>query len=45
MEGPVQVVDDAARSSPRPLPFAVAICRCRRSRNHPWCDTSHCLTG
>ncbi|WP_372500537.1 CDGSH iron-sulfur domain-containing protein [Streptomyces meridianus] len=21
--------------------FMVAICTCRRSRNHPWCDTSH----
>ncbi|MFB7414322.1 CDGSH iron-sulfur domain-containing protein [Streptomyces sp. NPDC056210] len=21
--------------------FIVAICTCRRSRNYPWCDTSH----
>ncbi|QNE78666.1 CDGSH iron-sulfur domain-containing protein [Streptomyces finlayi] len=21
--------------------FVVAICTCRRSRIHPWCDTSH----
>ncbi|MFF4283162.1 CDGSH iron-sulfur domain-containing protein [Streptomyces kronopolitis] len=21
--------------------FTVAICRCRRSRRYPWCDTSH----
>ncbi|MFH8736502.1 CDGSH iron-sulfur domain-containing protein [Streptomyces sp. NBC_01003] len=40
MEGPVKVVvdDGAVFVSQR---FTVAICTCRRSRNYPWCDTSH----
>ncbi|MEU6328530.1 CDGSH iron-sulfur domain-containing protein [Streptomyces sp. NPDC047049] len=40
VEGPVEVVgeDDAIAVSRR---FTVAICRCRRSRRYPWCDTSH----
>ncbi|WP_406109241.1 CDGSH iron-sulfur domain-containing protein [Streptomyces sp. NBC_01003] len=40
VEGPVKVVvdDGAVFVSQR---FTVAICTCRRSRNYPWCDTSH----
>ncbi|MFJ4965396.1 CDGSH iron-sulfur domain-containing protein [Streptomyces sp. NPDC088729] len=40
VEGPVEVVgDDGVRyTSDR---FTVAICTCRRTRTHPWCDTSH----
>jgi CDGSH-type Zn-finger protein len=40
VEGPVTVVgeDGAEVTSHR---FVVAICTCRRSRNHPWCDASH----
>ncbi|MFD9031061.1 CDGSH iron-sulfur domain-containing protein [Streptomyces sp. NPDC059567] len=40
MEGPVEVVlEDGTRvTSDR---FCVALCTCRRSRHHSWCDTSH----
>ncbi|MFD7513037.1 CDGSH iron-sulfur domain-containing protein [Streptomyces sp. NPDC059853] len=40
VEGPVEVVlpDGSVRSSDR---FQVALCVCRRSRDYPWCDTSH----
>ncbi|MEU9187246.1 CDGSH iron-sulfur domain-containing protein [Streptomyces sp. NPDC048484] len=40
VEGPVEVVleDGTTVSSDR---FCVALCTCRRSRIHPWCDTSH----
>ncbi|MFD7202965.1 CDGSH iron-sulfur domain-containing protein [Streptomyces sp. NPDC059893] len=40
VEGPVEVVaaDGTVSVSHR---FTVAICTCRRSRTHPWCDTSH----
>ncbi|MFF7153991.1 CDGSH iron-sulfur domain-containing protein [Streptomyces sp. NPDC008139] len=40
VEGPVTVVGDdgVAVTSHR---FMVAVCTCRRSRTHPWCDTSH----
>ncbi|GAA3015711.1 CDGSH iron-sulfur domain-containing protein [Streptomyces fulvorobeus] len=40
VEGPVEMTTDEGESvvSDR---FVVAICTCRRSRIHPWCDTSH----
>ncbi|MFC9244777.1 CDGSH iron-sulfur domain-containing protein [Streptomyces sp. NPDC057136] len=40
VEGPVEVTTAEGRvvASER---FVVAICTCRRSRIHPWCDTSH----
>ncbi|MDF3298891.1 CDGSH iron-sulfur domain-containing protein [Streptomyces tropicalis] len=40
VEGPVEVVreDGSTVTSHR---FVTAICTCRRSRTHPWCDTSH----
>ncbi|MGA4899116.1 CDGSH iron-sulfur domain-containing protein [Streptomyces griseoincarnatus] len=40
VEGPVEVEleDGSVVSSDR---FQVALCTCRRSRRHPWCDTSH----
>ncbi|WP_326701446.1 CDGSH iron-sulfur domain-containing protein [Streptomyces sp. NBC_01754] len=40
VEGPVEVVcaDGRVAVSDR---FVVALCTCRRSRIHPWCDTSH----
>ncbi|WP_405818830.1 CDGSH iron-sulfur domain-containing protein [Streptomyces sp. NBC_01390] len=40
VEGPVEVVgeDGEVAVSDR---FTVAICTCRRSRDFPWCDTSH----
>lgn len=40
VEGPVEVVgeDGTVTESGR---FNAAICTCRRSRIHPWCDTSH----
>lgn len=40
VEGPVEVVTDdgTVHRSDR---FVVALCTCRRSRTHPWCDTSH----
>lgn len=40
IEGPVEVVgkDGEVTVSDR---FTVAICTCRRSRDFPWCDTSH----
>ncbi|MFH9424867.1 CDGSH iron-sulfur domain-containing protein [Streptomyces sp. NPDC017529] len=40
VEGPVEVVlgDGTTARSDRPC---VALCRCRRSRAYPWCDTSH----
>ncbi|MFJ9642228.1 CDGSH iron-sulfur domain-containing protein [Streptomyces sp. NPDC101206] len=40
IEGPVEIVleDGTVARSDR---FTVAVCTCRRSRNLPWCDTSH----
>lgn len=40
IEGPVEVVgeDGEVAVSDR---FTVAVCTCRRSRDFPWCDTSH----
>ncbi|UQX05270.1 CDGSH iron-sulfur domain-containing protein [Streptomyces sp. RerS4] len=40
VEGPVEAVgvDGVVRRSDR---FMVALCTCRRSRDYPWCDTSH----
>jgi len=40
IEGPVEVVgeDGELTVSDR---FTVAVCTCRRSREFPWCDTSH----
>ncbi|MEV0601924.1 CDGSH iron-sulfur domain-containing protein [Streptomyces sp. NPDC050315] len=40
VEGPVEVrlEDGTVVSSDR---FCVALCRCRRSKRYPWCDTSH----
>ena len=40
VEGPVEVVLEDGRTvvSDR---FLVALCACRRSRSHPFCDTSH----
>ncbi|MDX3752086.1 CDGSH iron-sulfur domain-containing protein [Streptomyces sp. AK08-02] len=40
VEGPVEVVgeDGEVAVSDR---FTVALCTCRRSRDFPWCDTSH----
>lgn len=40
VEGPVEIVqeDGTIATSDR---FVVAVCTCRRSRIHPWCDTSH----
>ncbi|WP_295147122.1 CDGSH iron-sulfur domain-containing protein [Saccharopolyspora sp.] len=40
VEGPVRLVlDDGTEvDSDR---FTVAICACRRSRDYPFCDTSH----
>lgn len=40
IEGPVEIELDDGRTviSDR---FLVALCQCRRSRSHPFCDTSH----
>lgn len=40
VEGPVEVDlgDGRTACSDR---FMVALCACRRSRDYPWCDTSH----
>ncbi len=40
VEGPVrmELADGSVVESDR---FAVALCRCRRSKLHPFCDTSH----
>jgi CDGSH-type Zn-finger protein len=40
VEGPVEVDlgDGRTVTSDR---FMVALCACRRSRDYPWCDTSH----
>ncbi|HWM37414.1 MAG TPA: CDGSH iron-sulfur domain-containing protein [Streptomyces sp.] len=40
VEGPVEVDlgDGRTVTSDR---FMVALCACRRSRDFPWCDTSH----
>ncbi|MFD9335051.1 CDGSH iron-sulfur domain-containing protein [Streptomyces sp. NPDC060028] len=40
VEGPVEILmeDGSVARSDR---FMVAVCTCRRSRIHPWCDTSH----
>ncbi|MCX5401841.1 CDGSH iron-sulfur domain-containing protein [Streptomyces sp. NBC_00102] len=40
LEGPVEVTlpDGGTAVSDR---FVVALCVCRKSRIHPWCDTSH----
>lgn len=40
VEGPVRLVleDGTTVDSDR---FVVAVCACRRSKNYPFCDTSH----
>ncbi|MER8186132.1 CDGSH iron-sulfur domain-containing protein [Kitasatospora sp. NPDC094015] len=40
VEGPVEIelADGSVVVCERPL---VALCTCRRSRRHPFCDTSH----
>lgn len=40
VEGPVEV-ELADGSTARSDRFMVALCACRRSRDFPWCDTSH----
>ncbi|MBF6301360.1 CDGSH iron-sulfur domain-containing protein [Nocardia amamiensis] len=40
IEGPVEVVTADGRTI-RSDRFAVALCLCRRSKNYPFCDTSH----
>ncbi|WP_030665634.1 CDGSH iron-sulfur domain-containing protein [Streptomyces rimosus] len=40
IEGPVEVELDDGTTARSDRPF-VALCRCRRSRSYPWCDTSH----
>ncbi|MFH9728562.1 CDGSH iron-sulfur domain-containing protein [Streptomyces sp. NPDC017254] len=41
MEGLVEVVlDDGTVARSDRFSVAVAVCTCRRSRTHPWCDTS-----
>ncbi|MFF4578810.1 CDGSH iron-sulfur domain-containing protein [Streptomyces sp. NPDC001389] len=40
VEGPVEIVLDDGTTA-RSDRFMVAVCTCRRSRTHPWCDTSH----
>ncbi|QPP07346.1 YbdK family carboxylate-amine ligase [Streptomyces bathyalis] len=40
IEGPVEVDLGEGRTAVSDR-FVVALCACRRSRNYPWCDTSH----
>ncbi|MDB1090065.1 CDGSH iron-sulfur domain-containing protein [Streptomyces sp. ACA25] len=40
VQGPVEVLMEDGRTV-RSERFMVALCTCRRSRLHPWCDTSH----
>lgn len=40
VEGPVEVDLGDGRTAVSDR-FMVALCACRRSRNYPWCDTSH----
>ncbi|WP_371661059.1 CDGSH iron-sulfur domain-containing protein [Streptomyces sp. NBC_00280] len=40
IEGPVEVVGEDGEVSVSHR-FTVALCTCRRSRDFPWCDTSH----
>jgi CDGSH-type Zn-finger protein len=40
IEGPVEVVGDDGEVTVSER-FTVAVCTCRRSREFPWCDTSH----
>ncbi|WP_074466618.1 glutamate--cysteine ligase [Streptomyces sp. WMMB 322] len=40
VEGPVEVELGQGRTAVSDR-FLVALCACRRSRNYPWCDTSH----
>ncbi|MFD9245243.1 CDGSH iron-sulfur domain-containing protein [Streptomyces sp. NPDC059556] len=40
VRGPVEIVLDDGTVA-RSERFMVALCTCRRSRIHPWCDTSH----
>ncbi|GAA3907818.1 hypothetical protein GCM10023084_70060 [Streptomyces lacrimifluminis] len=40
VEGPVEVVGEDGEVSVSHR-FTVALCTCRRSRDFPWCDTSH----
>jgi CDGSH-type Zn-finger protein len=40
IEGPVEVVGDDGEVTVSDR-FTVAVCTCRRSREFPWCDTSH----
>ncbi|MEV6196517.1 CDGSH iron-sulfur domain-containing protein [Streptomyces sp. NPDC051920] len=40
IDGPVEVVlDDGSTATSERM--VVAVCTCGRSRNYPWCDTSH----
>ncbi|MEU2038842.1 CDGSH iron-sulfur domain-containing protein [Nocardia niwae] len=40
IEGPVEFVTADGRTI-RSDRFVVALCLCRRSKNYPFCDTSH----
>lgn len=40
IEGPVEIVQEGGTIATSDR-FIVAVCTCRRSRIHPWCDTSH----
>ncbi|MGW1835203.1 CDGSH iron-sulfur domain-containing protein [Streptomyces sp. BBFR2] len=40
VEGPVEVTGDDGEVAVSDR-FTVALCTCRRSRDYPWCDTSH----
>ncbi|MFD7027353.1 CDGSH iron-sulfur domain-containing protein [Streptomyces sp. NPDC059917] len=40
VEGPVEIVREDGTTA-RSDRFMVAVCTCRRSRDYPWCDTSH----
>lgn len=42
IRGPVEIVDDAGQLIPRNRP-TIALCRCGKSRNAPFCDGTHKL--
>lgn len=44
IEGPVEVLGEHGEVTVSHR-FTVAVCTCRRSRNFPWCDTSHRRRG
>ncbi|MFD8205924.1 CDGSH iron-sulfur domain-containing protein [Streptomyces sp. NPDC059695] len=44
VEGPVEIILDDGTLA-RSDRFMAAVCTCRRSRTHPWCDTSHRRRG